>query len=110
MSRSDELRIADIRDASSELAVIVSRGKAAFLADAILRRAAERVLEIIGEAANSVSEDTKVQFPEIRWRDISRLRIVLAHHYQRVDPEQVWTIAVSDVPMLVAQLAGEPTP
>ena len=30
-------------------------------------------------------------------RDIYRLRIVLAHHYYRVDPEQVWVIATFDV-------------
>jgi uncharacterized protein with HEPN domain len=28
------------------------------------------------------------------------LRIVLAHHYHRVDPGQVWAIATSEVPRL----------
>jgi uncharacterized protein with HEPN domain len=28
------------------------------------------------------------------------LRIVLAHHYHRVDAEQVWSIATIDVPAL----------
>ena len=27
------------------------------------------------------------------WDDVRRLRIVLAHHYHRVDPDQVWSIA-----------------
>ena len=105
MSRSDEQRLADILDAAAELAVIVLRGHHAFLTDAILRRAAERLLEIIGEAANSLSDETTGRYPEIGWRDLARLRIVLAHHYQRVDPEQVWTIAIGDVPTLTARLS-----
>ena len=32
--------------------------------------------------------------------------ILLAHHYHRVDPEQVWTIAVNDVPALAETLTG----
>ena len=97
--------MADILDAAGELAVIALRGHEAFLADAILMRAAERLLEIIGEAANSLSETTTGRFPEIGWRDLARLRILLAHHYQRVDPEQVWTIAIGDVPALAARLS-----
>lgn len=107
MSRSDEQRLADILDAAAELSAIVGRGRDAFLADAILKRAAERLLEIIGEAANALSEETTGRFPGIGWRDLARLRIVLAHHYQRVDPEQVWTIAIGDVPALATRLSEE---
>ena len=31
-------------------------------------------------------------------------RALLAHHYHRVDPDQVWTIATRDVPALVEHL------
>lgn len=72
-------------------------------------RAAERLLEIIGEAANSLSDETTGRYPGVPWRDVRRLRIVLAHHYQRVDPNQVWTIATADVPHLVAQLERDTT-
>ena len=85
VSRPDEQRLADIVDAAAELSSIVERGRDAFLADAILRRAAERLLEIIGEAANVLSDETTGRFPEIGWRDLARLRIVLAHRYLRVE-------------------------
>ena len=107
MSRSDEQRLADILDAAAELSAIVERGRDAFLADAILKRAAERLLEVIGEAADRLSDETIGRFPDIGWRDLTRLRIVLAHHYQRVDPEQVWAIAIGDVPALAARLSKE---
>lgn len=90
--------------AAEELRVVVERGRAAFDADPILRRAAERLLEIVGEAANLLGEEMTSRYVDVRWRDISRLRIVLAHHYHRVVPDQVWTIAARDIPELVATL------
>ena len=55
------------------------------------------------ESANSVSEDFRAQYPEIAWRDIIGLRVVLAHHYHRVDSDQVWVIAVVEVARLAEQ-------
>ena len=78
MTRSDEQRLADLLDAADELAGIVGRGRDAFDTDPILRRAAERLLEIIGEAANGLSEEATDAHPSVPWRDITRLRIVLA--------------------------------
>ena len=49
----------------------------------------QRVQDIIGESANSLSDSFRAQYPGIAWRDIIGLRIVLAHHYHRVDPNQV---------------------
>ncbi len=63
MTRSDDHRLADIRDAAGELALIVGRGRDAFDNDPVLRRAAERLLEIIGEAANLLGDATNG-----RWR------------------------------------------
>ncbi len=45
MSRSDVERLTDILDAAAELSAVVERGRDQFLADAILKRAAERLLE-----------------------------------------------------------------
>lgn len=104
MSRDDELRIADILEAATELIAVVDRGRPAFDADPILQRAAERLLEIIGEAANGLSEAEQARHDGIPWRDITRLRIVLAHHYHRVDPALVWQIATTEVPALVDTL------
>ncbi len=73
----------------------------------IHQRGVERLLEIIGEAANQLSLDVKLRHPEVNWRDVSRLRVLLAHRYHRVDPALVWVIAESDVPALVAALEGE---
>ena len=56
MSRGDEQRIADILDACAELAAVVDLKDARAAPDQVLLRAAERLLEIIGEAASNVSD------------------------------------------------------
>ncbi len=104
MSRSDNLRILDIIEAAEEVAAILSEGEDAFKTNLVSQRAIERLLEIIGEAANQISEETKNSFTDVEWRDVSNLRILLAHHYFRVDIEQMWMIASTDVPNLAAQL------
>jgi len=42
--------------------------------------------------------------PDVPWSDIVALRVLLAHHYHRVDVEQVWNIAVTSVPDLARHL------
>lgn len=100
MSRSDGERLDDIREQCARIGRLVARGREAFDGDEAVRFAIERSMEIIGEAANTIGEPTRERHSDIDWRRITRLRILLAHHYHRVDPDQVWTIAVDDVPAL----------
>lgn len=107
MTRDDLQRIADTRDAAADIATVVALGRESFITTTIHQRGVERLLEIIGEAANQLSRDVKLRHPEVNWRDIGRLRVLLAHRYHRVDPALVWVIAEDDVPGLVAALEGE---
>jgi len=104
VSRRDDERVADILDAASEMAEIIELGRDAWDKDRIRRLAVERLLEIVGEAANSLSEDFRTQHPSVPWRDIIGLRVVLAHHYHRVDSNQVWVIAATEVPRLAQDI------
>jgi uncharacterized protein with HEPN domain len=106
LTRSEEERLADIVEACREVAALVARGREAFDNDRAVALAVERLLEVIGEAANALAESTRSRYPTAAWRDITRLRIVLAHHYHRVDPDQVWAIATSEVPRLMDVLEG----
>jgi uncharacterized protein with HEPN domain len=56
-------------------------------------------LEIIGEAAKLPEQSFRIRHPGVPWRDILGLRVVLAHHH-RVDPNQVWVIAATEVPRI----------
>jgi len=105
VSRSDDERVADILEATDQLAQLVERGRAEFDTDFVVRLAVERLLEIIGEAANALSDEGRSGYPAIEWRDMAGLRIVLAHHYDRIYGGQVWTIASHDVPVMAARFA-----
>ncbi|HEX8802747.1 MAG TPA: HepT-like ribonuclease domain-containing protein [Acidimicrobiales bacterium] len=104
MSRSESERLDDMREECDRIGRLVARGRAAFDGDEAVRLAVERSLEIIGEAANMIGDETRGRHSDVDWRRITRFRIVLAHHYHRVDPDQVWTIAVDHVPALAKAL------
>ena len=104
MSRNDQSRLNDIRDACATIAELAARGRETFDSDPAVRLAMERLLEIIGEAANVLDPSTAARYERVPWRDITRLRILLAHHYHRVDPSQIWAIATKEIPALHAEL------
>jgi uncharacterized protein with HEPN domain len=105
LSRSDDLRIADVLEAAEQLATLVADGRRAFDEDWMRQRAAERLLEIIGEASNAISDEFKGDHADVPWRHVVNLRHLLAHHYHRVDIDQIWTIATIHVPAMAEQLA-----
>lgn len=104
MSRSDDERVADILEAAAELAMVVDVGHERFATSLLHVRAAERLLEIIGEASGSLSGEFMAAHADIAWRDVTALRILLAHHYHRIDLDQVWEIATVAVPEFVEHL------
>ena len=69
-----------------------------------LNLALVRLLEVIGEAAGRVSEETRSRHPEIPWLDIIGLRNRLIHGYDTVDFDILWAIVRDDLPPLVAEL------
>lgn len=102
MSRGDELHRQDILDACDELSsVVASRGS---VDEGILLRAAERLLEMIGEAATACSTEFREALPQVDWAGLSGLRIVLAHHYHRTQPDLIWQFATVEAPELRSAL------
>lgn len=93
-----------MRDRCARIARLVDRGREVFDQDEAVSDAMERSLEILGEAANAVSAETQALYPSIDWRRIVKLRILLAHHYHRIESDQIWTIAVEDVRLLAVTL------
>lgn len=64
--------------------------------DAIIRR-----LEIIGEAAKGISQETRNLFPDLPWSDMISMRNVMIHEYDDVDIVVVWQTVHNDLPPLV---------
>jgi uncharacterized protein with HEPN domain len=75
-----------------------------FSADLKTQSAVIHQITILGEAAKRVSKEFQGRYPEVPWSDISRMRDKLIHHYEGVDPREVWNVASHDVPELLAIL------
>jgi len=93
-----------IRYGRKAVEIVGDRTLEAFQADEVLRLATERLIEIVGEAARDVSEQTKAANPQIPWRPIAVQRHILAHDYGEIAPEKIWRVATQHLPELIAQL------
>lgn len=72
-----------------------------FTGDNVLQDAVMRNLQIIGEAARKVSDESRAAHSGIPWTDIIGMRNRLVHEYFRVDVEKVWETARDDIPVLI---------
>jgi uncharacterized protein with HEPN domain len=106
VSRGDAERIADIQAAAQKLAEIVQQGRSAFDEQWVLQVAAERLVEIVGEAASHLSDDLRNRRPD-SLRAAKDMRNLIAHEYHRVDPHLLWEAIASDIPRLADDLSSE---
>ena len=101
----DEVRMRHMLDAAKEaVSFLTDRTRSDLDTDSMLALAMVRLLEIIGEAANAVTEETQQKNPQIPWRQITGTRNRLIHGYYHVDMEIVWQIVKQDLPLLIANL------
>jgi len=57
--------------------------------DPVVQAAAQRWIEVLGEAASRLSDDVRDSNPEIPWREIIGTRVILAHAYFHVDQDVI---------------------
>ncbi|MCS6923081.1 MAG: DUF86 domain-containing protein [Fimbriimonadales bacterium] len=72
--------------------------------DRQLTLAVVKAIEIIGEAAYRVSEQTQLQYPQIPWADIIGMRHRLVHGYYDIDLDVVWSTIQHDLQPLISEL------
>jgi uncharacterized protein with HEPN domain len=88
--RADALRLADMLAALDGLETLRALGSERFLTDPIVRDAAIRRLEVLGEAAGAVSPGTRERSPAVPWRQMRGFASFAKHEYWRVDPAELW--------------------
>ena len=54
----------------------------------------------IGELSTVLSDGFKDAHPEMPWRDIKRMRNIVAHHYGSFNREMLWNTVQTDIPQL----------
>ena len=70
----------------------------------VMQLALTRLVEIVGEAANRVSQATRERRPEIPWPQIIGMRNRLIHGYDVIDFDLLWDTVADDLPPLIAAL------
>ncbi len=71
--------------------------------DDVVRQAATlRWIEVIGEAANRVSDGVRARHPEVPWSAVIGMRHVVAHGYDRIRLDVVWRVLDTELAALEA--------
>lgn len=75
-----------------------------YLNDVRTISAVERQFEILGEAARRISNEFRLTYPDIDWQRIVGLRNILAHRYDEVRQDILWSVIRLELAPLLAQL------
>jgi uncharacterized protein with HEPN domain len=103
--KNDDLFLTHILDAICKIERFTSfLSKNDFVMDDKTNLAVLRLLEIIGEAANHISQDTLQQIPEIPWKEIVGFRNILIHEYFNVDLDIVWKTIQTNIPEMKSKI------
>lgn len=62
-----------------------------------------RELLVIGEAANAVFPQTKIQIP-LPWKEVIGMRNQLVHAYFEINHKIIWITVTEDIPRLISEL------
>ena len=98
--RDDRARLLDIAEAIEKIEHYSSVDKDRFARDELVQTWMVYHLQVIGEAANQLSDEFRGQHPEVPWRAMAAMRHALVHAYFRVDLDEVWSAVQDDLPGL----------
>jgi len=92
--------LADLAEAVDAAAELTGLGKERWDTERPLRLAGEAVVGRLGDIATKLPDDLVQGTPEIPWREVKGMRVIVDHAYHRIDYEEVWTTLRDDVPRL----------
>jgi uncharacterized protein with HEPN domain len=96
----DKARLQHIIESANEIQLAIQgETEASFVENHVLRIAVVKWIEIIGEAANHISEETR-NAVTVEWSEIIGLRHIVVHEYFGINYDAIWNIAKNEVPVL----------
>jgi|HubBroStandDraft_2_1064218.scaffolds.fasta_scaffold1509788_2 uncharacterized protein with HEPN domain len=105
MNESDVIRLRHMLDAAREaLSFVAGRNSEDLGRDRMLVLALVKEIEIIGEAASRISDESRKALPRIPWPKIIAMRNRLIHAYADVDLSIVWDTLTGALPELLREL------
>ncbi|MHC4974003.1 MAG: HepT-like ribonuclease domain-containing protein [Planctomycetota bacterium] len=101
----DEVRLRHMVDAAQD-AISFARGRSRSDLDGDRQfvLALVQCVQMVGEAAGRVSEETRSRLPDLPWAAIVGMRNRLVHGYYDIDHDEVWNTVANDLPPLVEAL------
>ncbi len=103
--KSDLIRLKHMRDAAEKACKFtLGSSRIDLTVNEQLSLACVRLIEVIGEAATKISQETREELDEIPWNNIIGTRNRLIHGYEEVDLDIVWQILEKDLPELLDKL------
>jgi uncharacterized protein with HEPN domain len=105
MRKDDLIRLRHMLDAAREANVFCQhKTRSSFDVDRKLVLALVKCIEIIGEAATNISNETREELPQIPWLNIIGMRNRLIHAYFDINLDILWKTIKEDLPPLIYKL------
>jgi uncharacterized protein with HEPN domain len=102
--RRDRERLLDIAEAIDKIERYAVRGKAEFVENELIQTRVLFQFQVIGEAARSLSNETRTTYNQVVWQDIIDFRNLLVHEYFRVNLDLVWSTVERELPTLKVEI------
>src|SRR5438270_12697909 len=105
MNDRERVRLQHMLDAAREALSFLHRGSSEDLRrNRMFMLAVVKEIEIIGEAANQISDESRKALPRVPWPKIIAMRNRLIHAYADVELSIVWDTLTVALPELVPEL------
>ena len=105
MRKDDHVRLRHMLDAAREAESFVQdKTRSSLDTDRKLALGLVKCIEIVGEAAASISNECQQALPKVPWRDIIGMRNRLIHAYFDINLDILWKTVLEDLPPLIAEL------
>jgi uncharacterized protein with HEPN domain len=105
MYKDDLTRFRHMLDAAEEaISFIKDKNRNDLDIDRMLVLSLVKSIEIMGEAASKVTNESRDSHPEVPWLNIIGMRNRLIHAYFDIDLDRVWDTITDDLPPVIAAL------
>lgn len=98
--RDDRLRLMDMAESIRKIEKYTSSGKQGFVHDELVQVWVVYYLQVLGEAARGISEESQGKYSLIPWGRIIGFRNILVHHYFAINPDEIWAVVEVNIPPL----------
>lgn len=98
MKENDEIYLRHVKEAINNIETYTKNlDFSSFEKNSMIYHAVIYQILVIGEAVKNISEEIKIDFPEIPWRNIAGTRDRLIHGYFEIQLKEIWKVVTDDL-------------